>query len=140
MARPQDFRGDLCVHRELLAVLCRLDGHHTLLLRLQGLSLSLSLSPSLSLSLSLSLIPSYFNLKVEEESGVVICPKTVGEMLRNMKGSGWGYIFFTGVMAALMAVTMSFLSHLHFFAFKDFCKKDSAEIGTHVATPPRATR
>jgi hypothetical protein len=78
----------------------------------------------------MAIIPFYFDYKVQEANGLVICPKTVGEMLRDMKGSAWGYILFTGFMLCVMAVIMSFLSHLHFFAFKDFCKKDSADIGT----------
>ena len=82
----------------------------------------------------MAIVPHYFDYKVEEASGRIICPKTVGQMLRDMKGSAWGYIFFTGLMLCIMAVTMSFLSHLHFFAFKDFCKKESAEIGEYAYT------
>ena len=37
-------------------------------------------------------------------------------------------------MLCVMALVMSYLSHLHFFAFKDFCKKESAEIGAHART------
>lgn len=83
----------------------------------------------------MAIIPFYFNYQIGEENGLIICPKTVGEMFRDMKGSGWGYVFFTGLMLCVMAVTMSFLSHLHFFAFKDFCKKESAEIGMYADIP-----